>query len=1106
MAARKPIQIYCGPNGSARPGRIDALLRESAGAARLLVPSVRQARLRRERYLSAEGCPGAWGAPAISLTDFAHQLVAREGVAVTRFDSPFEQRLLMEHCLAEVAVDLDTPLVRIQRTPGLIRHLVMVVNDLKQAAIEPADFQARIEAAGPGSILDEGVAAVYALYQEALLDQGLYDVPGLYWHADYFATQGRPRLLDGVTALLWDGFDDFTPSEFRLLRSLSAHVARVVVGLNLDLAPDRQDRYALSLNTLRALREAFDCQVVECEPPEARSYVDFAARHIFWREEPALPEGLNANLAILPCSDTVHELETIARRVKGLVVEAGVLPEQIAVVYWNIAGVAGALRTVFEAFGIPCQISTQCPLAETGLGRMLVNLFCNTARWEREGILDLLLSPYLRRALWGDGGSDREVETEVGGDTVGHAVTKTAGTAVPRSPHAESERRAQGGTGVPPVIPRREALLAGACEAAAYHTRHAQILEGYKNWTYRLDRLKKQLERGERRDAKSLLDRRPDAIAEIEGLLAAAERLRVLQQRLPAKGTQHDYAATLDTMLGEFALDPAGMRGLDPVAADALQGIRELLELLAGAPGSDVVDMGREDFLARFAQGMEEMACTVRGTPGGVWCLDAGQVRNQRYDYVFAAGLNEGRVPAPPAGNAVYPEGDRERLQEAGIPIDSNQEHHARQRMLFGHVLECAETSLVLSWQLMQDSGREASPSPFLTDVRELFPEAAGVVAPYPRADSFLPAIAWLASPRDVANRALYDMPALAGAFPEWCGPCLDGVAVEQERHSEADFGPFDAALGDPALVAAIAAHYGEGHEFSVNQLETYLSCPFRFYMDRILHLEDLEQPDGTVSPLLRGGVLHEVLQRFHGQFAGLHIRDIGLGKAEEAMEALVHEVFETYDWGASSAPRGAVAAEKLNLLNRMRRYLRIEHGREEEQRWKPRYFEVAFGRTLNEEEEPPSTADPYAMDTAGGPIRFTGRIDRIDRDGDDARIIDYKSGGTPGSGEITGGDSIQLSVYAGAVEHHLLPGSACTEAYYLSVGKTERREALGIGQTRFNWPDRADNMKAAIERAVDGIRRGYFPPIRAGKSCFGCGHARACRHEAARIARKMGE
>jgi ATP-dependent helicase/DNAse subunit B len=719
-----------------------------------------------------------------------------------------------------------------------------------------------------------------------------------------------------------------------------------------------------------------------------------------------------------------------------------VRPAEIAVIYWNMGQTGDALRTVFDAFGIPCQLSQQRVLAETVIGRTLINLF-KTTDWEREAIVDLLHSPHL-------------------GTKLGH-------------------------------VP----------EAAAYYARRAQILDGYKNWDYRLKRLKRQLERNERDDASALLARRPDAIAELDSLLSAISQLQELQQQLPPKSTQHDYAAQIDALLAELTLsdeNPFLIAEEEP----AREGICGLLEMLADAPGSDVVEMSRDDFLARLSQGMEELTCSLPGTMGGVVCLDANQARNQRFAHVFVGGMNEGQAPATIKGNAVYPERDRERLQEAGIPIESNQAHHARQRMLFGHVLECADETLTLSWQLMQDSGREASVSPFLTDVRELFPESAGVVAPYPKADSFLPTPGWIASSRDLVNRTFYDTPELAMDFPELCTPCMAGVSVETERHSDAPFGPFDGVLSDPALVASIAAVYGEEHEFSVNQLETWLSCPFNFYVNRILHLEEGDAPDTAVGPLIRGGIMHTVLQEFHQQFAGLHIRDIGLPKADEVMEALVEAAFEKQDWSDCAAPRGAVLAEKLHMQSRMRRYLRIEHAQEKEQGWKPLHFEVGFGRTAKEDEAEPSNPRPFIMSRENGPVRFTGRIDRIDRDGSQARLIDYKSGGVPGSGDITRGDNIQLSVYAEAVEQHLLPGSQCTEARYLSVGKTDRREALGIG-SKGNWPNRVGNMHAAIDRAVAGIRSAYFPPERAGNSCFGCGHARACRHEDARIARKLG-
>lgn len=1047
MAGRRVIQIVTGPSGSDRASRIDDLLREAGDRARLLVPSRMQARQRRERLLSVPGCPGAWGMPVWSLTDFAYALLDREGVVVSRLESTYQRTLIMARCLEALRKTMPaTRLADIEPTPGLLRHLIAAINAIKQAAIEPEEFATRIASATWQSPLDEGVAALYRLYQEALLASNLYDVAGLYWRADLVARASRPRLLEGVDTLLLDGFDDFTPSEFRLLESLLGHVSHGTIGLNLDSAPDRQDRYALPLNTLRQLQERFDSEVVVCAAPEPRSYAEFAARHAFWRDEPRLPEGLRANLAIVPCSDAIHEIETIARRIKRLIVDEGATPGDIAVIYWSVEGVAAAVRGTFDRFGLPCQIQEDRPLSQTATGRAILGITPGLGEWAREAVIELLMAPCLRGLLW--------AETEGVGDTAG---------------------------------------------AVPFYFRRAQALRGYDDTVFRLTRLREQARRNESQDARTLLHRRPDAVAEIDAVLCALERLRALPERLPSEGSALAHAAAIDGLIDAFSI-PAEAA---PLEAAAAAGIRALLELLADEGGD--APCSREEFCARFARGMEELTCAAPGEPGGVNVLHADGARNRRFAHVFVAGLMEGQAPSAPAINAVYPEHDRERLLAVGIPLETNQDHHARQRMLFGHVLECAVHTLTLSWPLAQDSGRESGPSPFLTDVRELFPESAGVVAPYPRADSFLPESEDIASAHDASCRALYDTPALAPAFADECAPCQVGAAVEAERHSEADFGAYDAVLRDAELVGAIAKHYGVQHEFSVAQLETYLSCPFSFYTQRILHLDDTEPPDGSVTPLEHGSLLHDVLERFHGRFAGRHIRDIGLAEALAAMDEALEESFTPERWSASAAPRAAVAAEKCYARACLRRYIRAEYALEEEAAWKPMYFETAFGRACRGEAPPPNTRASFVMETAAGPVRFTGKIDRIDCDGDRARIIDYKSGLPPAAKDIVEGNNIQLSVYAEAVENLLLPDHACVEARYLAVGRNKRQEALGVDRSDRGWPDRKANMDAAISSAVTNIREGYFPPIRAGKTCYGCGHARACRHEEARIARKLG-
>ena len=54
-------------------------------------------------------------------------------------------------------------------------------------------------------------------------------------------------------------------------------------------------------------------------------------------------------------------------------------------------------------------------------------------------------------------------------------------------------------------------------------------------------------------------------------------------------------------------------------------------------------------------------------------------------------------------------------------------------------------------------------------------------------------------------------------------------------------------------------------------------------------------------------------------------------------------------------------------------------------------------------------------MENDVGPIRFTGRIDRVDLNAEEtqARIVDYKSSTPPTKGAMESGNSLQLTIYA---------------------------------------------------------------------------------------------
>jgi len=1040
------VRLYCGPNRSERSVQIDRIMGEHWGRAVLLVPARAYAARRRERLILEGRHPGVWGNPVWPLTDFAEALLRSEGLWVRRLDD-FQRRLLLEACLARLGVEGRLGALEASAdTAGLTNHLLRVITQLKQAAIEPEAFRRQVNG-GPASPYDAAIAGAYEAYQQAMKEAGAYDVPGLYWEAESRCRSGTPKALEAIDAVLLDGFDDFTPSEFRFIESIEPRVATLVFGLDFDERPDRADLYSLPAATAKRIATRFEVTPIPVEAPAPKRYSEYAASTIFWRDVPKLPDGLDRDLAIMPCGDLYHEIECIGRRVKTLILDAGAAPDSIAVVFRDWGEAAGVVRAVFAEFGIPARFEYRPSLAQSAVGAFLLRFFEATETWAREAVVDALCSPCFPPGR-------------------------------------------EGNPEVPPLNSSRIPLL----------VRNAQIIAGHEEWNSRLQAL---LFRLSRKDADDPLSRIPDVIQSVQDLLDQVAYLEELGRVLPERGSPARFAEALDLLLDRLGIASAIETFPQPLIAEvergAFQILRRLVVTLAEADPSAIT---RQEFLKRLAQGLRETACRWPDATGGVACLEAASLRNVPFDHVFFGGLNEGAVPMPPAVNALYSEADLDRLREAGIVLEGRLEHSARERLLFHHVLAAARKEITLSWRLLKEGGREASPSPFLADVKELFPTGS-VEEPMPHADSYLPHANAIASQRDLRNLAFYRCPDLRMIFPEYCGSVSKGLRIEAQRHDNAPFGIYDGVLAAPDLIAGIAGHYGEAHEFSAHQLERYGNCPFLFFVERILGVEAFEQPEAEFDPRTRGLILHAVLEAFHRHYRGVPVPEIPEEEAQALLPRLVEQAFDQHAWRSGTAPPGVAVAERRHMQTRLQRYLHIEQARGEHA-WKPEHFEVSFGRSRGSVRDPLSRRDPFLLDTALGTVRFSGRIDRVDRSGNEARIVDYKSGGLPAAKEINHGLSLQLAVYAWALEHFFFEDTPCAEAYFVHVGRDERREALGTGP-RQDRAKREERVQQAIVASVKGIRAGRFPPVPAEEGCRFCGWAHACRYEQARIERKEG-
>lgn len=1036
-AGGKPggVRLLCGPYGSGRAACIDGLMRAHWGRAVLLLPTRRHAQQRLENLILESELPGLLGRAVLTFDDFVADLLRAEGKVPRRLGD-FERRQLLESALIQVKGNPSLAgLGSVAETHGFVTQMLDIITQVKQAAVDPEQFRAY--AAAGRNWLDGVVADVYEAYQSALLDSGVYDVPGMFWEAAVICRHKRPHRMEDIDALLLDGFDDFTPSEFNVLEALRPHVNLLALGLNCDTAPNRSDLYAPPLRTARRIERAFEATIEDFDPPEPETYTQFAAASIFWRDEPlAPPQQLRRNLEIVPCADTVQEVETVGRRIKNLLLEEGVAPHEIAVVYPASGLQAATVRAVFHEFGIPVRVLDQPALWGSSIGAFVLALLEAIDDWQRETVVDVLTSRWFK----------------------------------PGRPHS------------------------GAIPALA---RAASVISGHGEWQARLEALAARIER-EAPDA----PRVPGVQPALEALLRDIEALQAFDDAFPRQATTAEFIEALKRILEELNLAGAVQNQTVPQIREweqaALDALSRMLDTWREWSRDDKTS--RSAFTSDFRRALQLTAFNPRQPRDAVLCMKAQDVRGLEFGHLFFMGLNEGEFPGPPRTSAVYSQQDLANLARAGIELEGRYAHIEREMLKFHHVLCAARGRLVITWRTVSPRGQEQFPSPYLNDLLELFP-GENLQVPMPSANDFVPPLELAASWRDVRNAAFSaagDASALQPRFPH-----IELAArIENARHDGSPFGVYDGVLNDREIVARLAKQFGPEHVFSVNQLEIYAKCPFRFFVERILGVEEAELPSSDFDRLLRGAILHDILQKFHQKYHRVPASVIPYEDAVATLGALVEEAFAQQGWRSVNTPSALVGVEKLYARNLLLRYLENAR-RKPEPQWQPVHFEAAFGRAHAGPECSLVKPDPFCLKTDAGSVLFAGRIDRIDfhENGTEcARIIDYKTGQVPQNKDVAGGRSLQGHVYALALEEFLLPGTQCAEVQFLSIGKN-KRYTLKSEKLSGN----REEVCATICRHLDNLRAARYQPAPGDpdSACPYCPARRACRYEKSRVKRK---
>jgi hypothetical protein len=559
------------------------------------------------------------------------------------------------------------------------------------------------------------------------------------------------------------------------------------------------------------------------------------------------------------------------------------------------------------------------------------------------------------------------------------------------------------------------------------------------------------------------------------------------------------------------------------VADDAAEAALAALDTLSGLD-----ELGEPPTPERFRARVRDLLADARPAIGAFERNEPAVVslmaaRGVPFDLVIVPGLVEKSFPQPARQDPILLDAEREQLAaqlaRAGNPADIPLKARRREEeeLLFALAVQSARRRLVLTFpRLDAATARERVPSHFLLRMLETLsgkaPDYRDLDQFIRRRGRFVRTTRFDPEARDRAVTALeYDLAAFGKAERDRAPDALlyflnderrffaRAMEAESARWGNATFSRYDGVVQSPGLARALGKRlYDESRPVSPTRLEDYAQCPFSYLLRHVFGLEATDEPEraATLSPPDRGSLVHEVLWQFLSEAA----RDGALPLTEAhwpRLQAVASARFAEFERRGVTGYPMLWRIEQARLLADLREFLRREAaGRDS---FSPAHFEVRFGMPARDAQESgASTRKPALLELEpGAPIRFCGKIDRVDVDpaARRCRILDYKTGANYlrlQDDSFHGGRALQLPIYLIAARLVFPDLEAEHAEYYYASRRGDWRK---VRFTTEGWPEKAETLQRIVRTILDGIRVGKFFPAPVEADCDRCEFRLACGH-----------
>ncbi len=586
-------------------------------------------------------------------------------------------------------------------------------------------------------------------------------------------------------------------------------------------------------------------------------------------------------------------------------------------------------------------------------------------------------------------------------------------------------------------------------------SRDAGVVRGVDQWRARLERYAAGCaddERGARQRA------HVDAL----GVFVAGLAADLDPERLPR--TWSGLARFAHRLVRRFFGDEARREAWPPfeqVAARRVEAVLDRLATLDAIDPTPTLDIFRRTFELELDAARER----VGRLGDGVLVGPVNMALGVDLDRLWVCGLAEGLFPAVPRDDPLL--SDRERSALGGALRLRSDRTTDDERELLAALASTAGARVLTYPRGDLRRSTENVPSRFLADTLAAGVETRAIASYVSGATN----VAFPASRHELEVRAA----AWGERWVEAEPAVARGLELTSAR-AGTQFTRFDGNLAHLGGRLQVISPSAAGRVASPTRLQTWASCPHAYFMQSVLHVEPVEQPEDIMqlAPIDRGTLVHEVLDRFLAEA----LPRAGAGRPWTFTDrARLREIAEAVS--AETEARGLTGRRLLWHRDRRAILAQLDAFLDADERFRAGGIdrtlatELAFGM--------PEAGSTDAVEVPlgdGRVVQMRGKADRVDRRPEgDLVVIDYKTGsekpykGLSHEAPVTAGTHLQLPVYAYAARAAYGAAGTRVEAYYWFVG---RGQNLRIGYEVDHDVDAV--FAKALRTIVDGIEGGVFP------------------------------